>query len=293
MTEAKALPTAVRGWAEREIGAVASVRDASHPRENSRVWELVRHDGCRFYLKISPKALMYERETFALRHAAPAMGGGGAPQLRASCAEHLALLTTAVPGRPVKNLPLTAAEEYKAHRQGGLLLARLHGAGDLTGRRRAEAEGALHVAAQGADRHLTEAGDRLTPAERTLVRSLADRLRGAGPVPLGFIHGDAWTRNLLWSGSAAWIDFERSRFAPVVEEFVPLACGAWVDEPQLRTACFRGYGRELTPRENRVLTCLAGLAAVSALTWGETHDDPHLVARGRRTLDRLMTGVFV
>jgi Ser/Thr protein kinase RdoA (MazF antagonist) len=292
MSNAKALPTALRGWAEREIGRVADVRDASHLRENSRVWELVRSDGCRFYLKVSPKARMYERETFALRHAVPALGAGRAPQLRASSAENLALLMTAVPGRPVKELTLSAAEEYEAHRQGGLFLARLHAAGDLTGRWRAEAEGALCAAAQGAELHLEKAGDRLTSAEHTLVRNLADQLRGVGPLPLGFIHGDAWPRNLLWSGSAAWIDFERARFAPVVQEFVQLACGVWADNPRLRTACFSGYGRELTPEEGHVLRCLAGLDAVTALTWGEMHDDPHVTARGRRTLDRLMMGVF-
>ncbi|MGW2780281.1 phosphotransferase enzyme family protein [Streptomyces populi] len=292
MNDAKTLPTALRGWAEREIGGVTEARDASHPRRNSRVWELVRTDGCRFYLKVSPTARTYERETFALRHAAPALGAGRAPQLRASSAEHLALLTTAVPGRPAKELPLTAAEEYEAHRQGGLLLARLHAAGELTGRRRVEAEGALCAAAHGVDRCLEEAGDRLTAAEHTLVRDLAGRLRRVGPLPLGFIHGDAWPRNLLWSGRAAWIDFERSRFAPVVQEFVALACGVWADEPRLRTACLGGYGRELTPEERHVLKCLAGLDAVSALTWGETHDDPHVAARGRRTLHRLTTGVF-
>ncbi|MFG2891352.1 phosphotransferase enzyme family protein [Streptomyces sp. NPDC048248] len=292
MSDTKALPRALRGWAEREIGVVNDVRDASHPRKNSRVWELVRADGCRFYLKIAPEARMYERETLAMRHATPALGAGRAPQLRASSAEHLALLTTAVPGRPVKELPLTAAEEYEAHRQGGLLLARLHAAGDLTGRWRREAEGALGAATQGADKRLEDAGDRLTPAEHTLLRNLAAELRRVGPLPLGFIHGDAWPRNLLWAGRAAWIDYERSRFAPVVQEFVALACGVWADKPWLRTACFSGYGRELTPEERHVLKCLAGLEAVSALTWGETHDDPHVTARGRRTLDRLMTGVF-
>ncbi|WP_407547611.1 phosphotransferase [Streptomyces sp. Pv4-95] len=292
MSGAKALPTALRSWAEREVGVVDDVRDASHPRENSRVWELVRADGCRFYLKIAPKARMYERETLAMRHATPALGAGRAPQLRASSAEHLALLTTAVTGRPVKELPLTAAEEYEAHRQGGLLLARLHAAGDLTGHWRREAEGALYAAAQGVDKQLEQAGDRLTPTERALVRNLAAELRMVGPLPLGFIHGDAWPRNLLWSGSAAWIDFERSRFAPVVQDFVALACGVWADKPRLRTACFSGYGRELTPEEGHVLKCLSGLEAVSALTWGEAHGDPYVTARGRRTLDRLMAGVF-
>ncbi|WP_328580444.1 aminoglycoside phosphotransferase family protein [Streptomyces sp. NBC_00370] len=292
MSGTRALPDTLRGWAERETGPVKSIRDASHPRENSRVWELVRADGCRYYLKISPNARMYQRETFALRHAAPALGAGRAPQLRASSAEHLSLLTTAVPGRPVKSLALSAAEEYEAHRQAGLLLARLHAAGDLTGHWRTEAQGALRAAAHGAERHLREAGDRLTPAERTLVGRLAAELCMIGPLPLGFIHGDAWPRNLIWSGHSAWLDFERSRFAPVAQEFVQLACEVWADRPQLRAACFSGYGRELTSEESHALMCLAGLDAVSALVWGESHNDPLVAARGRRTLDRLMAGVF-
>ncbi|MFE2532095.1 phosphotransferase enzyme family protein [Streptomyces sp. NPDC059371] len=292
MSDAKTLPTALRGWAEREIGAVAEVRDASHPRRTSRVWELVRGNGCRFYLKVSRTARTYERETFALRHAVPALGAGRAPQLRASSAEHLALLTTAVPGRPVQELTLTAAEEYEAHRQGGLLLARLHAAGDLRGPWRVEAEGALRATAHGVEGRLEDAGDRLTEAERTLVRTLTEQLRWVGPLPLGFIHGDAWPRNLLWSGRGAWVDFERSRFAPVVQEFVALACEVWPDRPRLRTACLSGYGRELTPPELHVLKCLAALYAVSALNRGEEYDDPCLAARGRRTLHRLMTGVF-
>ncbi|MFD5815788.1 phosphotransferase [Streptomyces sp. NPDC127038] len=292
MSEATTLPTPLRGWAERELAGAAPARDASHSRQNPRVWELVRGDGRRFYLKVSATARMYERETFALRHAAPALGAGRAPQLHASSAEHLALLTTAVPGRPAKELPLTAAEEYEAHRQGGLLLARLHTAGDLTGHWRAEAEGALQSAAHRADRHLEEAGDRLTPAQHTLVRHLAGRLRHAGPLPLGFIHGAAGPRNLLWSGRAAWVGFARSRFAPVVQDFVTLACGVWADRPRLRGAFLGGYGRELTPQEQHALTCLAGLDAVRALTPGAAHDDPDAAARGQRTLHRLMTGVF-
>ncbi|MFF2367942.1 phosphotransferase enzyme family protein [Streptomyces sp. NPDC058122] len=292
MSDAKVLPTALRGWAEREIGAVAGVRDASHPRRTSRVWELVRGDDCRFYLKVSRTARTYERETFALRHAVPALGAGRAPQLRASSAEHLVLLTTAVSGRPVQELTLTAAEEYEAHRQGGLLLARLHAAGDLRGRWRVEAEGALRAATHDVERRLEDAGDRLTEAEHTLVRTLTEQLRWVGPLPLGFIHGDAWPRNLLWSGRVAWVDFDRSRFAPVVQEFVAPACGVWADRPRLRTACLSGYGRELTPPELHVLKCLAAVDAVSALNRGVEHDDPCLAARGRRTLHRLMTGVF-
>jgi Ser/Thr protein kinase RdoA (MazF antagonist) len=295
MTDSTALPPALLGWAQKQVGTPLTVSDASHPRENSRVWELVRRDGVRFYLKVSPQPLMYQRETFALRSAVPALGAGTAPQLWASNAEHLALLLTAVRGRPLKELTLTPAQECAAYRQGGVLLARLHAAGDLSGPRRREAERTLQDAADGADRHLEKAGDRLTPAEHKLVRDLADQLRLLPPLPLAFIHGDAWARNLMWSGElaqAGWVDFERSCFAPAVQEFVPLSCGVWADRPDLRTACLRGYGRGLSAEELHALKGLAALDAVSCLVWGPAHDDPEVTARGRRTLDRLMTGVF-
>ncbi|MGW1728203.1 phosphotransferase enzyme family protein [Streptomyces sp. NPDC002306] len=295
MTHPKTPSPALLAWAGRTLGARPAVEDASHPRENSRVWQLSLPGEVRFYLKVSPRPLMYERETLALRHAVPALGPGRAPQLRASSAHHLALLLTSVPGRPLKQLTLTPTEEVRAHRQGGILLARLHAAGDLSGPRRAEAEQALHAAADSAETHLREAGDRVTAAEQTLVRDLADQLRNLPPLPLAFIHGDAWERNLLWSkdlGQAAWVDFERARFAAAVQDFVAMACGTWPHRPDLRAACLQGYGRDLTPEEQHALKCLAALDAVSCLVWGPKLDDPHVTARGRRTLDLLVEGVF-
>ncbi|MPY62998.1 phosphotransferase enzyme family protein [Streptomyces spongiae] len=295
MTDTNTPAPALLAWADRTLGAQPSVRDVSHPRENSRVWQLALPGEVHFFLKISPRPLMYERETLALRHAAPALGAGHAPQLRASSAEHLALLLTAVPGRPLRQLTLTPAEEVRAHRQGGALLARLHAAGDLSGPWRAEAEQALQAAADGAERHLRLAGDRLTAPEQKLVRDLAEQLRILPPLPLAFIHGDARDRNLMWSTGleqAGWIDFERSRFATAVQDFVLMACGTWADRPDLRAACFQGYGRDLTPEERHALSCLAALDAVSCLVRDPAHDDPEVTARGRRTLDRLMAGVF-
>ncbi|MFF4120878.1 phosphotransferase enzyme family protein [Streptomyces sp. NPDC001714] len=231
----------------------------------------------------------------ALRHAVPALGAGRTPQLRASNADHLALVLTSVPGRPLKQQPLTPAEEIRAHRQAGALLARLHTAGDLSGPRRAEAEQPLQAVADGADTHLWEAGDRVSAAGQKLVRELADQLRGLPPLPLAFIHGDAWERNLLWSkdlGQAGWIDFERPRFAAAVQDLVPMACGTWTDRPHLRTACLQGYGRDLMPEEQHALRCQAALDAVSCLIWGPKLDDPQITARGRRTLHGLLEEVF-
>ncbi|MFK0159570.1 phosphotransferase enzyme family protein [Streptomyces sp. NPDC090493] len=295
MTHLSTPSPALLGWAGRALGARPCVRDASHPRESSRVFQLDLPSGIRFFLKVSPRPVMYERETLALRHAVPALGAGRAPQLRASNADHLALLLTAVPGRPLEQLTLTPAEEVRAHRQGGALLARLHTAGDLSGPRRAEAEQALQAAADGAEDHLRKAGDRLTAVEQKLVRDLAEQLRGLPPLPLAFIHGDAWERNLLWSKDlrqAGWIDFERARFAAAVQDFVPMACGTWADRPDLRAACLQGYGRDLMPEEQYALKCLAALDAVSCLVRGPKLGDPEVTARGRRTLDRLVAGVF-
>ncbi|MGW0535270.1 hypothetical protein [Streptomyces sp. NPDC003032] len=67
MTNPNTPGPALLAWASRALGARPAVQDASHPRENSRVWQLELPGDVRYYLKISPKAVMYERETLALR----------------------------------------------------------------------------------------------------------------------------------------------------------------------------------------------------------------------------------
>ncbi|MFD8424126.1 phosphotransferase [Streptomyces sp. NPDC059466] len=304
MTDSTMPAPALLTWAGRELGVrVTVMADAPHPRRtsrdnspgNPRVWVLRRPDGARFHLKVSSRPLAYERETLALRHAVPALGAGRAPQLRASNAEHLALLLTTVPGRPLRQLTVSPAKEARAHRQGGVLLARLHAAGDLSGPRRSEAEQALRAVADDAGLLLRRAGDRITSAEHGYVRDLTDRLRLLPPLPLAFIHGAAGPRNLVWSRSteqAGWTGFERARFAPAVQDFVPMSCGIWADRPDLRAACFQGYGRVLVPEERHALKALAALDALNCLVRGPALDDHEVTARGRRTLDRLMAGVF-
>ncbi|GAA2662741.1 hypothetical protein [Streptomyces vastus] len=71
-----------------------------------------------------------------------------------------------------------------------------------------------------------------------------------------------------------------------------MSCGVWADRPGLRTACLGGYGRGLSCEELHALKGMAALDAVSCLVWGPAHTDPEVAARGRRTLDRLMAGLF-
>ncbi|MFD5032101.1 phosphotransferase enzyme family protein [Streptomyces sp. NPDC058220] len=288
------LPPSLRAWAERLLGPLSAVHDASQPRENSRVWEVTGSHGRRFFLKQSPSPKSYERETFGYQSAVPALGFGRAPQLVESDARHLALLLTAVPGTPLSQLALTPSEHRAAHRQFGALLRRLHGADKMPAQGRREAEAAAERTAADVEEHLARAGDLLTDDRRTLVRRSADHVRGLSErLTSAHIHGDAQERNALWSGQLAVIDFERSRYAPAVQDFVRLACGPWQDRGELRTAFFQGYGRPLTEAERYALPCLAALDAASCLAYGPAHGDDEVTDRGLRTMARLERGAFV
>ncbi|MFE3829380.1 phosphotransferase [Streptomyces sp. NPDC059092] len=289
MSPTKPLPAALRRWAEQRIGSVVSVRDASHDWDRSRVWDLEGEREVHHYLKISPSVKFFTRETRAYRHVVHALGHTRAPHLVDSRAQDLALLLTAVPGAPAKDLGLGAVEWRTVHQQAGTLCARLHKAGPLDRGDRVEAETSLPAAADGAEKHLARAGDQLNQDEQQLIRDHAARLRRVGPVPVGYIHGDNQPRNWLWSQHGlALVDFERSRPAARVQDFVILATTQWADHPDREKSFLLSYGRELSDVERHALRCLTALDAVNCLAWGPDNSDAEVTARGRRTLDRLM-----
>ncbi|GAA1237148.1 phosphotransferase enzyme family protein [Streptomyces rhizosphaericus] len=287
--QTKPLPAAVRRWAEQHIGPVTAVRDVSHGWDRSRVWELEGDDGVSWYVKVSPSVKFFTRETRAYRHVVPALGHGRAPHLVDSRAEDLAVLLTAAPGVPAPGLGLADGEWRAVHQQAGTLCARLHEADALDRADRAEAEASLPAAADGAEKYLARAGDRLTEDERQLIRDHAAQLHRVGAVPVGYIHGDNQPRNWLWSPTGlALIDFERTRPAACVQDLVILTVTEWLEHPERERAFLRSYGRELTGAERHALRCLTALDAVNCLAWGPDNDHPEVTDRGRRTLDRLM-----
>ncbi|MDJ0382117.1 phosphotransferase [Streptomyces sp. G-G2] len=289
MRQPKPLPPTVRRWAEQLIGPVVSVRDASHDWDRSRVWEVEGADGVHRYVKVSPSEKFFTRETRAYRYVVPTLGHSRAPQLIDSRAEDLALLLTAVHGAPAKELGLSAGDWRAVHQQAGALCARLHEAGELGRADRVEAEASLGAAADGAEKYLARAGDRLSGGEQRLVRDHAAQLRCVGPVPVGYIHGDNQPRNWMVSeGVLAIIDFERTRPAARVQDLVILAVTQWIDHPDRERAFLSSYGRALTDAERHALRCLTALDAVNCLAWGPDNNDEVVTARGRRTLDRLM-----
>ncbi|WP_051741903.1 phosphotransferase [Streptomyces xylophagus] len=295
MTGATTLPDPVRAWAESVIGPLADLHDTSadrsshadrslHAGRSSRVWEVTtRPDGGeRFCVKIAPSPLAFTRETFAHRHAVSFLGPGRAPRLTATSAQHLALIMTAAPGTPLSALRATGAALETVHRRAGALVAQLHQAGKLTRTAREEASQTLRRTADRAERSVRGAGDQMPPAEREFALDRAAELRTVGRVPLGYIHGRLDEHTLRWSGTReplALIDFEHARFAPVVQDFVPLARGPWADQPRLRTAFFTGYGRRLLPEEKRALHCLTALHTAGLGAWGAGHEEQEIAGR--------------
>lgn len=270
MTGATTLPDPVRAWAESVIGPLTCLNDTA-AAHSPRVWEVTTRpesgSGQRFCVKLAASPLAFTRETFVHRHAVSYLGPGRAPRLTATSAQHLALLMTALPGTPLNDLRTTGPALETVHRRAGALVAQLHQAGKLTPAAREEAAQALRRTADNAERSVHAAGDQMPTTEREFVLARAAELRTAGRVPLGYIHGNLDEHTLRWSGTReplALIAFERARFAPVVQDFVPLACGPWAEQPRLRTAFFTGYGRRLIPEEKRALFCLTALHRVAA-----------------------------
>ncbi|WP_329549709.1 hypothetical protein OG548_43610 [Streptomyces sp. NBC_01356] len=101
---------AAQRWAEEVVGPDQAVRDVSHDRPNSRVWQLTCGTG-RVFLKVAPTPTFYVRETRAYREAAPALETGMLPRLLETHAQQQSLLMTQVPGRNVQTLALTRAQQ--------------------------------------------------------------------------------------------------------------------------------------------------------------------------------------
>ncbi|MGW7069444.1 phosphotransferase [Streptomyces sp. NPDC054855] len=286
MTQPTGLPSFLAPWVESVLGPLDDVRDTSHARDNSRVWRVSGRNGVH-YVKVAPKPILYTRETCAYRVAVPHLGHGNAPVLLDSSAELLALILTAVDGKPLKEED-SPARRRVAHWQAGKLLRLFHDAmtGPLV---QPEADRVTELTMAGLDKHLAEAADHLSAAEADTLRQSASMLADCGPLPAGWRHGDFWERNLLWNGSrCALIDFERIEPGPLVADFVKLATSLWPDHPELRAALVAGYGRPLSETEERALTAFAAADAASALAYGPRHGDTLVTTRGRRTVERLV-----
>ncbi|MFE6412192.1 aminoglycoside phosphotransferase family protein [Streptomyces sp. NPDC057837] len=294
MTHAASLPPDLHQWVILHVAGMdtAAVTDASWPRGDSRVWRVRTHQG-EVFVKLYPSTEKYEREVKGCEHAARALAGTEAPNLLASDPQRPAVVLSALPGRVVRGLPLEQAEEQRVHRLAGDLLRRWHDADEpISDGEHQRIMDSVAAQADEAAMIVQRLGDQLSPAEQDLVREVAHDLPDlARALPLAYRHGDYSPRNWLWdeaSGHHGLIDFEESAPGLAVEDLVWLCGAAWPTRPDLRDAFLTGYGRLLSPTEQRALVLLTARLGASYLSTGLAKTDTVLIDRGRTVLQHMV-----
>nr|WP_255644632.1 phosphotransferase [Actinoplanes polyasparticus] len=199
----------------------------------------------------------HRQEVYAYRYWAPALNDQ-APRLLAISEQPLAIVISALPGRPLAETQLTSRSEVKAHRQAGELLYRLHNAAppdtekDIPG----------WLAERG--EHWLALAKALLPAKRRAeIHAHLRALSTLGPIPAVPCHLDYTPRNLLCvtpspreqrprdqqhragtSGAPriCAIDFEHARYDLAARDLVRFATRTWHHRPDLQHAFLKGYG---------------------------------------------------
>ncbi|MEU0979205.1 aminoglycoside phosphotransferase family protein [Streptomyces griseus] len=291
MTTAKPFPPALRDWVADRLPGVDAYEDRSWPRSTSRVWH-VSAGTQNAYVKISPSALDFEREVAGYGFAAEHLSETQAPRLLASNPDLSALLSSALPGRVVRDLPLELGVELRLYEDAGRLLRRWHDASAPgTSADRAAVRSDMEDQAREAADCLRDVTPHLAADQLALVEAASQELPGlAEQLPLVYRHGDYETRNWLFdesTGAHGLIDFATAAHGVAASEFVWLLGAVWSVRPELREAFFTGYGRPLTEVEDRLLHLLTVRLGVSYLRTGLTKDLDELVARGHLVLDRM------
>lgn len=295
MTHAASMPPDLHQWVARHVPGMdtATFTDASWPRGDSRVWR-VGTDRGEVFVKLYPSTETYEREVRGCEHAARALAPAEAPQLLAGDPDRPTVVLSALAGRVVRGLPLGQSEEQEVHRLAGNVLRRWHDVPEpISDHEHERIMASVQTQADEATVILERIGDQLAPAERDLVRDVARDLPDlTQSLPLVYRHGDYSPRNWLWNpappGQYGLIDFEESAPGLAVEDLVWLCGAAWPTRPDLRDAFLTGFGRLLSPTEQRALVLLTVRLGASYLSTGLTKTDTVLIERGRTVLEHMV-----
>lgn len=296
------LPVELRTWCEDHIGAFEFLSDHSreHPGLRAGALRLRARTGD-FYLKIHRERAGWEQEAHGYERWAGAFGSC-APRLAGVRGEPpLAVLVSALPGRPLEEAALSAEQEIAVWRAAGRALAGLHalppGASFGPCRRdgspigmavtdaplymRAELEGWL---ARGLR------GGWLDNAEQDFLRGALDLAAAFAGVRPTACHRDYCPANWLVNAASEFcgvIDFEFAYWDAPSADFTRDATWRWMERPELQRAFFEGYGRSLSAAEERQLFYSRVVYAAGALAWGMENEYFGFAREGRAALARL------
>ena len=236
--------------------------------------------GEEFVVKQHLNRTLHEREVHAYRHWTTALGPS-APVLIAVDDAAMIIATSALPGASPET-PVTLRQTCTARP------ACSCGASTKPSPR-PPYPGTSTGSASGPPTGPSRAAPLLTPDDRAIIR---DHLAAVGQPDIpsgGPCHLDFQPRNWLIGspGDVSVIDFEHARIDLPARDLVRLRFRTWPGRPDLRDAFLGGYGRSLSPAEDRLTWHLGALDALTALARGHENADPELVAIGRDTLRQL------
>jgi Ser/Thr protein kinase RdoA (MazF antagonist) len=235
--------------------------------------------GDEFVVKQHLTRTLHEREVHAYRHWTTALGLS-APVLVAVDDAAMIIVTSALPGASPRPSDLTP----DIYRRAGVLLRRFH---------EAEPPAALpwyrNWLRERAAHWTSRAAPLLTPNDRTIIQDHLAAVSQSGILSGCPCHLDFQPRNWLIGspGDVSVIDFEHARIDLPARDLVRLRFRTWPGRPDLRYAFLDGYGRPLSPAEDRLTWHLGALDALTTLARGHENTDPELVAVGRDTLHQL------
>lgn len=290
MTQNTPIPSDLLRWVADHLPGVETVTDVSWPRGTSRVWR-VAAGADEAFVKLSPSTKDYECEVAGYAYAARALTPREAPRLLAADTGLQAIMTSPLPGRVVRGMPLEADEERRVHELAGRLLRRWHDHSDPASEQdRAAIRASMTDKADEAAACLENTAGHLNDEQRALVQSVYQELPELTEhLPAVYQHGDYSTRNWLWDSEHGHglIDFAMAGHGIAIEEFVWLCGAVWAVRPDLKAAYLTGYGRELSDSEERALILLTTRLGVSYLHSGLTKQEPVLEERGHLILTRM------
>lgn len=210
-------------------------------------------------VKIHRSQDKHHRELHAYQRWVPAIAEH-APQLLADIDDPPAIIVTALPGRPVTELDLSAQHERHIYEQAGALLRTWHAAEPAR-----NAPNMTVWLAERGEQWLALADDIVPANQRADIRAHLRDLTELGTIPAVPCHLDFTPRNLLCdaTGTTRMIDFEHARFDLAARDLVRLVNRYWRDRPDLGSAFIAQYG-QLTDIDRQVIAHCTPLDALTA-----------------------------
>ncbi|MEV0898180.1 aminoglycoside phosphotransferase family protein [Actinoplanes sp. NPDC049802] len=180
----------------------------------------------------------HSQEVHAYRHWTSALRGRSA-RLIAAINDPPAIITSALPGRPLAEADLDPRQEADLHRQAGSLLSWLHHAEPP----RPDPNMTAWLASRG-DYWLSVAGPVIPRQRQAEIIVHLRELAQLGPIPAVPCHLDYTPKNLVVqpTGELAVIDFEHARYDLAARDLVRFANRVWPTRPDLKETFLQGYG---------------------------------------------------